>query len=291
MNEPPPVTARADGYVQDLASQWVAEWVGAEPGHRVADLCAAPGGKATRLAERASPAAFVVAADLRPHRARLIAANAERLRAGQPGRGRRRRHRAAARARQRSTGSLVDAPCSGLGALRRRPDARWRIAGGRHRASWPTCRLASWPPPRPLVRPGGMLVYSVCTLTAAESIDHAAARSGGSRSPPPGPPWRPVRRRRLACCRRTPTPTAWSCSGTVVRRDRAPNASAGLARPRCSPCPTASCTARGRTAPAPPSSARLDGRGLRGGRPPRRGGRRRQRGHRPQRAGATASPA
>ena len=50
MNTAPGVTERADGYVQDLASQWVADAVGAAPGERVADLCAAPGGKATALA-------------------------------------------------------------------------------------------------------------------------------------------------------------------------------------------------------------------------------------------------
>ena len=63
MNEPPPVTVRADGYTQDSASQWVADLVEARPGDRIADLCAAPGGKATRLA---ADGAFVVAADLRP---------------------------------------------------------------------------------------------------------------------------------------------------------------------------------------------------------------------------------
>ncbi|MGH9063362.1 MAG: transcription antitermination factor NusB, partial [Acidimicrobiales bacterium] len=57
MNEPPPVTARADGYVQDAGSQWVAALVGAGPGERVADLCAAPGGKATLLASGARPPA------------------------------------------------------------------------------------------------------------------------------------------------------------------------------------------------------------------------------------------
>ncbi|MGH9067692.1 MAG: transcription antitermination factor NusB, partial [Acidimicrobiales bacterium] len=50
MNRPPPVSTREDGYVQDLGSQWVVELVGAQPGQRVADLCAAPGGKATALA-------------------------------------------------------------------------------------------------------------------------------------------------------------------------------------------------------------------------------------------------
>jgi 16S rRNA (cytosine967-C5)-methyltransferase len=50
MNEPPPVTERADGYVQDLASTWVADAVAASPGERVLDLCAAPGGKTTAMA-------------------------------------------------------------------------------------------------------------------------------------------------------------------------------------------------------------------------------------------------
>ena len=53
MNRPAPAAQREDGYVQDEASQWVAALVGAGPGERAADLCAAPGGKATFLA--ASP--------------------------------------------------------------------------------------------------------------------------------------------------------------------------------------------------------------------------------------------
>jgi 16S rRNA (cytosine967-C5)-methyltransferase len=66
---------------------------------------------------------------------------------------------------------LVDAPCSGLGALRRRPDARWRIRAGdvRDLADLQHRMLTAC---APLVRPGGRLVYSVCTLTAAESVDH-----------------------------------------------------------------------------------------------------------------------
>ncbi len=68
---------------------------------------------------------------------------------------------------------LVDAPCSGLGVLRRRPDARWRIKGD------DVARLAHlqrrlMEQALALVRPGGLVVYSVCTLTAAETteIDH-----------------------------------------------------------------------------------------------------------------------
>ena len=83
MNEPAPVSVRDDGYRQDLASQWVASAVEAQPGERILDLCAAPGGKATAMA---ASGAYVVAADLQLHRANLIQWRA---------RGRRRRGRAA----------------------------------------------------------------------------------------------------------------------------------------------------------------------------------------------------
>src|SRR5690606_7975323 len=72
---------------------------------------------------------------------------------------------------------LVDAPCSGLGVLRRRPDARWRLeAGAPGRLAELQRRLVD--AAADLVRPGGMLVYSVCTLSAQESRgvdDHLAA--------------------------------------------------------------------------------------------------------------------
>src|SRR5207237_1077559 len=76
MNVAAEADAPADGYVQDRASQWVADYVDARPGERFADVCAAPGGKATLMAARG---ASVTAAEVRPGRARLIAANAKRL--------------------------------------------------------------------------------------------------------------------------------------------------------------------------------------------------------------------
>jgi 16S rRNA (cytosine967-C5)-methyltransferase len=186
MNEPPPVTTRSDGYVQDRASQWVAELVQARAGDRVADLCAAPGGKATAMAEAG---AFVAGLDLRPGRAGLLAANAARLGldasrlAVVAGDGTRPPLRPGSFDRV-----LVDAPCSNLGALRRRPDARWRIEPGDVDRLVAVQRglLAT---ARTLVRPGGLLVYSVCTLTAAESIDLGDA--GWLALDPPSSPWRP----------------------------------------------------------------------------------------------------
>jgi 16S rRNA (cytosine967-C5)-methyltransferase len=158
MNEPAPVSVRDDGYRQDLASQWVAASVEAAPGERILDLCAAPGGKATAMA---SNGAYVVAADLQMHRARLIQGVPVVV-------------SDAAAPPFRAMGFdrvLIDAPCSGLGALRRRADARWRIteADVGELAALQARILAA---AAPLVRPAGWLVYSVCTLTAEESIDH-----------------------------------------------------------------------------------------------------------------------
>jgi 16S rRNA (cytosine967-C5)-methyltransferase len=86
---------------------------------------------------------------------------------------------------------LLDAPCSGLGALRRRPDARWRITEHdiAQLAALQTLLLAQ---ARELVRPGGVLVYSVCTLTDAESFDLDDGSWPALATP--GGPWRPAGR-------------------------------------------------------------------------------------------------
>jgi 16S rRNA (cytosine967-C5)-methyltransferase len=189
MNRPAEVTERADGYVQDMASQQVALLVGAEPGDRVLDLCAAPGGKATALA---GAGARVVASDIRPSRVGLIRGNADRLGLSLDlvvADGTRPPWREASFDRV-----LVDAPCSGLGTLRRRADLRWRgdedsvtrLAELQHRLLTASADL---------VRPGGVLVYSVCTLTAAESlgIDDRLAEERPNLVPldPPDGPWEP----------------------------------------------------------------------------------------------------
>jgi 16S rRNA (cytosine967-C5)-methyltransferase len=176
MNEPAPVSVRDDGYRQDLASQWVAAAVEAAPGERILDLCAAPGGKATAMA---ASGAFVIAADLQMHRARLI--RGVSVVVGD----------AAAPPFPASSFDkvLVDAPCSGLGALRRRADARWRIteADVGELAALQQRILAA---AALVVRPGGWLVYSVCTMTAEESIDHPVPDGFEPVTPAPSPEWR-----------------------------------------------------------------------------------------------------
>jgi 16S rRNA (cytosine967-C5)-methyltransferase len=191
MNEPAAAVERADGYVQDPASQLVADAVGARPGDLVLDLCAAPGGKATALA---GGGARVVAADVRPARAGLVRANGARLRLMDrigvvAADGTRPPFPAGGFDRV-----VVDAPCSGLGTLRRRPDLRWRVdAASIDRLADLQRRLLG--AAAGLVRPGGSLVYSVCTLTAAESTDIDAWLAGERPDlvpiEPPGGPWEP----------------------------------------------------------------------------------------------------
>lgn len=195
MNQPAEVTERTDGYVQDEASQQVAGLVEFDPGARVADICAAPGGKATLMAQR-SPA-VVAAGDIHPSRAAMVEENSRRV--GQDGVVS--TFVGDARSLPLRPASfdavLVDAPCSGLGVLRRRPDARWRIqaadVAGLVRLQHDLLISAV-----DLVRPGGSVTYSVCTLTSEEtaSVDGWLARSRPDLVPvaPPGAPWERVGR-------------------------------------------------------------------------------------------------
>ncbi|HEY3484198.1 MAG TPA: methyltransferase domain-containing protein [Ilumatobacteraceae bacterium] len=149
------------------------------------DACAAPGGKATAIA---AAGATLIAADVRPGRAGIVATNAARLGLDVPV--------IAADARRPPfrpdafDAVLVDAPCSGLGALRRRADARWRIEPG-DIAELAALQRDIVHALAPLVRPGGRLVYSVCTLTAEESIDHPTPEGFEVDDVPPEGEWRP----------------------------------------------------------------------------------------------------
>jgi 16S rRNA (cytosine967-C5)-methyltransferase len=178
---------------QDQASQATVDAVGAQPGERVLEMGAAPGGKSTGLAEAMDDRGLVVACDLRPARLGLVHRAARRLGleaiAPLAADGRRPPLRAASFDRV-----LLDAPCSGLGVLRRRPEARWRLeeAAVTELAALQRELLAA---AATLVRPGGRLVYSVCTLTRAETtaVDEWAETTLPDllAEPAPGPPWRP----------------------------------------------------------------------------------------------------
>ena len=187
MNGPAQLHRREDGYVQDLSSQLVVDAVDVSAGALVADLCAAPGGKATALAARG---ATVIACDSHRGRAAVLEANRRAL-------GAESMQAVVADGRHpplrpgRFDTVLVDAPCSGLGTLRRRPDARWRVERSAVRRLVELQR-SLLDAATGLLRPGGQLVYSVCTLTSAETLEVAAEMSTGADLqplPPPPAPW------------------------------------------------------------------------------------------------------
>jgi len=189
-----PAVAEGRATPQDQASQAVAAAVGARPGERILDLAAAPGGKATALAEAMGDDGLVVAADLRPGRAGRVRDAALRL-------GLRAVQTLVADGRVPPfTGGgfdrvLLDAPCSGLGVLRRRPEARWRLdPADIERLA--TLQRALLTAAVAQLRPGGLLAYCVCTLTREETLDidawaaHHFPALTPAPPPVPGPPWR-----------------------------------------------------------------------------------------------------
>lgn len=151
--------------VQDEASAVVAAALGAQAGERVYDPCGGPGGKAAHLACLVRPSGVVVSGDVRFARARLVSRTADRL--GAPVRVLAQDARRPA-VRSGFDAALVDAPCSGLGTARRRPELLWRPSK-QDLARLARLQVAILVATADRVRPGGRLVYSVCTFPRAET--------------------------------------------------------------------------------------------------------------------------
>lgn len=152
---------------QSRATMLVSRTLGPQPGERVLDLCAAPGGKTTHIAALMQGEGEVVAVESNPARAARLAELADRLGA----RNVRVQVRDAAQPppeREAFDRVLVDPPCSGLGTLQARPDLRWRVSpqSVREMAGLQAGILSA---AAEALRPGGVLVYSTCTLCAAEN--------------------------------------------------------------------------------------------------------------------------
>jgi 16S rRNA (cytosine967-C5)-methyltransferase len=162
---PPEWIEEGRAWPQSRGSQLAGRAVGAEPGERILDLCAAPGGKATQLAE---VAAEVVAVEKHPGRARELEENAARL-------GATNLSVVCADALDLPADLagfdrvLVDAPCSGLGVLNSRPDLRWRAQ------PLPELQAALLATGLERVKPGGTATYSVCTIDRPENEEIADA--------------------------------------------------------------------------------------------------------------------
>lgn len=153
-------------HVQDLASQLCCMALDAQPDETILDVCAAPGGKTFTIAQQMQGRGKVFAYDLHEKRVQLIAKGAERLglhnvipRTGDAAK--------PAEDRPMADRVLCDVPCSGYGVMRRKPEVRYKSA--EEVAGLPPIQRAILEASANGVKPGGVLVYSTCTLSKAEN--------------------------------------------------------------------------------------------------------------------------
>ncbi len=173
LRQPPGMLTELPGYhegwwsVQDASAQLVSQVLAPHPGETVLDVCAAPGGKTTHLAEMMGDSGTVWACDRTPSRLKKVTVNSDRLRLTSV-----RTHLGDSTELAQFHGLadrvLVDAPCSGLGTLHRHADARWRQTPESIQTLVPLQRALLAEAAR-CTRPGGVLVYATCTLHSAEN--------------------------------------------------------------------------------------------------------------------------
>jgi 16S rRNA (cytosine967-C5)-methyltransferase len=159
--------------VQDLGAQLVGHLVAPRPGMRILDACAGVGGKATHLAQLAGDQARIDAADQSRRKLDLLTDTARRLRLTSVTPIESDLRRPGGELAGAYDAILLDAPCTGLGVIRRHPELKWRLRPGQvaEMAALQRELLAAlWP----RLRPGGALVYSVCTFTRAEGPEQIA---------------------------------------------------------------------------------------------------------------------
>ena len=160
-------------YVQDPASRLMALASGAAPGMRVLDMCAAPGGKSFAAAIQMDNQGEVISCDLHPHKKKLIQAGADRL-----GLSIIKPMTADGKVRREEWVSafdlvLVDAPCSGLGVIRKKPDIRYKDP--KPLEDLPQVQQAILENAAGYVKAGGVLMYSTCTILPRENGEVVSA--------------------------------------------------------------------------------------------------------------------
>lgn len=160
-------------YMQDEASQLVAHVLGAAPGTRVLDACAAPGSKTTHIAALAGDHALVVAGDLHEHRLRVVAETCARLGVVGVNLVALDAEAALPFATETFDRVLVDAPCTGTGTLRHNPEIRWRLSLDSFR-ELPAVQGRILDEAARVLRRGGRLVYSTCSVEREENEEVVA---------------------------------------------------------------------------------------------------------------------
>jgi 16S rRNA (cytosine967-C5)-methyltransferase len=187
--DPAALPGFAEGHlaVQDQASAFVVSLLDPQPGERVLDACAGPGGKAAHAACLIEPGGTLVAGEPYPRRAGLVARTAARLGAHPLVMA---QDATMPAVRGGFDRVLVDAPCTGIGSARRRPELLWRTAKG-ELSGLARLQVAITAAAADVLKPGGRLVYSVCTFPRAETDAAADAilrhRPDLVPEPTPGP--------------------------------------------------------------------------------------------------------
>jgi 16S rRNA (cytosine967-C5)-methyltransferase len=154
--------------VQDESSMLVAHVLDPQPGEFVIDACGAPGGKTTHIAQKMGNQGRVLSTDIHTHKLKLTAENCGRLGIDiveTKTMDARFMHEIYFEQAERV---LVDAPCSGLGVLRRKPDSRWRKCP-EMLVELPNLQTAILESAAQCVKPAGILVYSTCTIEPEEN--------------------------------------------------------------------------------------------------------------------------
>ena len=161
-------------YFQDLASQWCCFALGAQPGERIADVCAAPGGKTMTVAQYMHNDGQIVAGDVHDHKCRAMTQRVARY--GLTCISVRQRDASQSPATEEIGAYdrvICDVPCSGLGVIRRKPEIRYKSPD--EFADLPALQLQILQQAARMVKPGGVLQYSTCTLRPEENEAVAAA--------------------------------------------------------------------------------------------------------------------
>ena len=163
-----PSTMAEHFYFQDLASQWCCRALDVQPGEKIADLCAAPGGKTMTLAQYMKNKGTILAGDIHDHKCRALTKRVARFGLDCITV---RLHDASADPDAEQINAfdrvVCDVPCSGLGVIRRKPEIRYKNA--EEFADLPALQLRILEQGAKMVRHGGVLQYSTCTLRVEEN--------------------------------------------------------------------------------------------------------------------------
>jgi 16S rRNA (cytosine967-C5)-methyltransferase len=165
--------------VQDKASRIAAEALGAQKGETVIDACAAPGGKTMAMAEAMKNSGRILALDIHEHKMDLIKAEAARLGASVVETKVWDSREPISEFRGKADRTLVDVPCSGLGAARRKPEVKYKEFDAAMEGL-PRLQLDILRASAQYVKPGGVLVYSTCTIAKRENEEVVDAFLSGN---------------------------------------------------------------------------------------------------------------